>query len=137
MKVAFNVRLLRSPTLRGWNRYTINLLAELAALDIELFLYSDQPLHTSHLLKLPKDSYQMRISPPMRYILWEQYWLPKQCQKDRVDVLHCPVNFGLPFFSPCPTVLTLHDCIDQIYYSKTMDLYQQLSLANLQSKMYH
>ncbi|MEA5581272.1 glycosyltransferase family 1 protein [Nodularia harveyana UHCC-0300] len=137
MKVAFNARLLNSPTLRGWNRYTINLLVELSSLGIELFLYSDSPLHESHLAKLPKDSYQVRISPPMRYILWEQYWLPKQCEKDQVDILHCPMNFGLPWFSDCPRVLTLHDAIDQIYYSQNSPGSQKLNLANLQTKFYH
>jgi glycosyltransferase involved in cell wall biosynthesis len=136
MKVAFNARLLASPTLRGWNRYTINLLAELPALGVELFLYSDQPLHPSHLARLPKDSYQIRIAPPMRYVVWEQYWLPKQCEKDRVDILHCPQNFGLPWSSPCPRVLTLHDAIDQVYYSQHIT-WQQLNFANIQSQMYH
>ena len=137
MKIAFNARLLNSPTLRGWNRYTINLLVELSSLGIELFLYSDRPLHESHLAKLPKDSYQVRISPPMRYILWEQYWLPKQCEQDQVDILHCPLNFGLPWFSPCPRILTLHDAIDQIYYSQNIPWYQKLNLANLQTRFYH
>ncbi|WP_027404753.1 glycosyltransferase family 4 protein [Aphanizomenon flos-aquae] len=137
MKIAFNARLLNSPTLRGWNRYTINLLVELSSLGIELFLYSDRPLHESHLAKLPKDSYQVRISPPMRYILWEQYWLPKQCEQDQADILHCPLNFGLPWFSPCPRILTLHDAIDQIYYSQNIPWYQKLNLANLQTRFYH
>jgi glycosyltransferase involved in cell wall biosynthesis len=30
-------------------------------------------------------------------------------------VLHCPFNFGLPWFAPCPRILTLHDAIDQVY----------------------
>ncbi|MFK0729849.1 MAG: glycosyltransferase family 4 protein [Gloeotrichia echinulata GP01] len=137
MKVAFNARLLNFPTLRGWNRYTINLLVELSSLGIELFLYSDNALHESHLSKLPKDSYQVRISPPMRYIGWEQYWLPKQCEKDKVDILHCPMNFGLPWSSPCPRVLTLHDAIDQIYYAQQKPWYEQLSLADIQNKFYH
>ncbi|MEA5575976.1 glycosyltransferase family 1 protein [Anabaena sp. UHCC 0451] len=137
MKIAFNTRLLNSPTLRGWNRYTINLLIELSSLDIELFLYSDSPLHESHLAKLPKDSYQIRISPPMRYILWEQYWLPKQCKEDQIDILHCPMNFGLPWFSPCPRVLTLHDAIDQIYYSQDRPWFQKFSLTNIQNNFYH
>jgi glycosyltransferase involved in cell wall biosynthesis len=136
MKVGFNTRLLVSPTLRGWNRYTINLLAELPALGVQLFLYSDQPLHPSHLARLPKDSYQVRIAPPMRYVLWEQYWLPKQCEKDRVDILHCPQNFGLPWSSPCPRVLTLHDAIDQVYYSQHIT-WQQWNFANIQNQMYH
>lgn len=137
MRVAFNARLLTSPTLRGWNRYTINLLQELAAVGIKLFLYSDQPLHPTLLERLPPDSYQVRISPPMRYVFWEQYWLPKQCEKDKVDILHCPMNFGLPWSSPCPRVLTLHDAIDQVYYSQDKPWYKQLSLADVQNKMYH
>ena len=137
MKIAFNARLLKSPTLRGWNRYTINLLVELSLLGIEVFLYSDSPLHESHLAKLSKNSYQVRISPPMRYLTWEQYWLPKQCKKDQVDILHCPMNFGLPWSSPCPRVLTLHDAIDQIYYSHYQPWYQRLTLPNIQSEFYH
>jgi hypothetical protein len=136
MKVAFNARLLAAPTLRGWNRYTINLLAELPALGVQLFLYSDQPLHPSHLARLPKDSYQVRIAPPMRYVLWEEYWLPKQCEKDRVDILHCPQNFGLPWSSPCPRLLTLHDAIDQVYYSQPIT-WQQLNFADIQNQIYH
>ena len=137
MRVAFNARLLAAPTLRGWNRYTVNLLAELPALGIELFLYSEQPLHPSHLARLPKDSYQVRIAGPMRYLLWEQYWLPKQCEKDKIDILHCPLNFGLPWSSPCPSVLTLHDAIDWIYYSHTTTWRQRLSLAHTQIHLYH
>jgi len=137
LKIAFNARLLKSPTIRGWNRYTINLLQELSALDIKLFLYSDQPLHPVYLERLPKDSYQVCISPPMRYIFWEQYWLPKQCEKDRVDILHCPINFGLPWSNHCPRILTLHDIIDQVYYTSDKLGYRKLSLAGLQNRMYH
>ncbi len=137
MKVAFNARLLTSPTLRGWNRYTINLLVELPPLGVEIFLYSDRPLHESHLAKLPKDSYQVRIAPLMRYISWEQYWLPKQCEKDKIDILHCPFNFGLPWSSPCPRVLTLHDAIDLVYYSQSKTWQQQFNFAERQTRMYH
>ncbi|MEH1928094.1 glycosyltransferase family 4 protein [Nostoc sp.] len=137
MRVAFNARILSSPTLRGWNRYTINLLVELSSLDIQLFLYSDSPLHESHLIKLPKDGYQVYVAPPMHYVFWEQYWLPKQCEKDKVDILHCPMNFGLPWSSLCPRVLTLHDAIDQVYYFQDKPWYQQFSLTNIQNKIYH
>lgn len=137
MKVAFNARLLASPTLRGWNRYTVNLLTELAMVGVQLFLYSDRLLHPSHLSRLPKDSYRVRISPPMNYMFWEQYWLPKQCEKDQVDILHCPLNFGLPWSSSCPRVLTLHDAIDQVYYYQNITWWQQLSLAHIQNQMYH
>jgi hypothetical protein len=84
MRIAYNARLLADASLRGWNRYTINLLAELPALGVELFLYSDRPLHDSHLARLPQGSYQVRVAPPMRYTRWEQYWVPRQCSRDRV-----------------------------------------------------
>jgi glycosyltransferase involved in cell wall biosynthesis len=49
----------------------------------------------------------------MPYDRWEQFWLPAQSKRDGVQLLHCPLNFGLPYFSHCPRVLTLHDAIDQ------------------------
>jgi glycosyltransferase involved in cell wall biosynthesis len=137
MKVGFNARLLEDPSLRGWNRYTINLLVELANLGIELVLYSNRPLHDSHLAKLPPGSYQVKIAPRMPYFWWEQYWLPQQCAKDRVDILHCPFNFGLPWFSHCPRILTLHDAIDQIYYDQNRRYYQNFNWFYLQNKFYH
>jgi len=136
MKVAFNARLLYAPTLRGWNRYTVNLLAELPKLGVELYLYSDRPIHPDHLARLPTDSYQIRLSENLRYPVWEQYWLPQQCQKDAVDILHSPFNFGLPWFCPCPRVLTLHDAIDYVYSCKPSKWYQKLHPQALQMRLY-
>lgn len=113
MRVAFNARLLYDPTLRGWNRYTVNLIAELLSLGVEAFLYADRPLHSDHLDRLSGGNRQVRVAPPMRYIWWEHRWLPHQCRLDDVELLHCPFNFGLPAFSHCPRVLTLHDAIGQ------------------------
>lgn len=131
-----NARLLCAPALRGWGRYTINLLAELPALGTELFLYSDHPLHADHLSRLPKGSYSVRVAPPMRYFRWEQQWLPRQCAVDRADVLHSPFNFGLPWSSCCPRVLTLHDAIDHIYYRRRTPWRQRAHPKALQSWLY-
>ena len=113
LKIAINARLLAAPNVRGWNRYTVNLLAALPAQGVELFLYSDAELSPEHLARLPAGSYQVRVAPPMKYLRWEQRWLPAQCAVDGVDVLHSPFNFGLPWSSECPRVLTLHDAIDR------------------------
>jgi glycosyltransferase involved in cell wall biosynthesis len=137
MKIAFNARLLSSPTLRGWNRYTINLLAELPRLGIELYLYSDKPIDPTHLNRLPQNSYKIRVSSSMRYFIWEQFWLPKQCKKDQVELLHCPINFGLPWSSSCPRLLTLHDAIDYLYYNQKAALEQQFNPVYWQSHSYH
>jgi glycosyltransferase involved in cell wall biosynthesis len=136
MKIGFNARLLSAPSLRGWNRYTVNLLAELTALEVQVILYADQPIHLSHLERLSAGSYQVRVAPPMRYLQWEQVWLPQQCAVDQVDILHCPFNFGLPWFSPCPRVLTLHDAIDQVYYGPQLSWGERLSAGHLLNQAY-
>ena len=137
MRVGVNARILRSATLRGWSRYTVNLLAELPAFGIELFLYSDQPLKEEHLARLPSGSYQVRVATPMRYPVWEQYWLPRRCATDRVDVLHSPLNFGLPWTSRCPRVLTLHDAIGQFRHPGQALRRGRLAWDSLQIGLYH
>jgi glycosyltransferase involved in cell wall biosynthesis len=109
LRVGFNARLLASETLRGWNRYLVSLLAELPALGVEPFLYSHQPLHERHLRNLPDGGYQVRVSKPMTYLAWQEYWLPRQCRQDALDIFHSPFHFGLPCRADCACVLTLHD----------------------------
>ena len=109
LRVGFNARLLASETLRGWNRYLVSLLAELPALGVEPFLYSHQPLHERHLRNLPRGAYQVRVSKPMTYLAWQEYWLPRQCRQDALDIFHSPFHFGLPCRANCACVLTLHD----------------------------
>jgi glycosyltransferase involved in cell wall biosynthesis len=115
LRVGFNARLLAWPDLRGWNRYTVNLLAALPDAGVEPVLYSDRPIDPDHLARLPAGSYAVRVGEVRPYLRWEQAWLPRACGRDRVDALHAPANFGLPWSSPCPRVLTLHDAIGQVY----------------------
>jgi glycosyltransferase involved in cell wall biosynthesis len=73
----------------------------------------------------------------MRYPVWEQYWLPRQCSRDRVDLLHCPWNFGLPWSCPCPRVLTLHDAIDTVYAAPRQSSLAALRPAAWRSRLHH
>jgi glycosyltransferase involved in cell wall biosynthesis len=125
LRVGFNAYLLRDANLRGWNRYTVNLLAALPAYGVRPILYSREPIHRDHLARLPADSYEVRVAPPMRYGVWENLWLPRQLRIDRIDVFHSPFNYGLPWSTPCPRVLTLHDAIDQIYYLRQARWWQR------------
>ncbi len=137
MRVAFNARGLSDGTLRGWTRYTVNLLAELSRQGIELFLYTDKRLHQDHLSRLKPETYRVVESPPMRYVKWEQVWLPRQCAADGVDILHTPINFGLPWRSPCLRVMTLHDAIDMIYYRARTRWWKKLAPSDIRSYAYH
>lgn len=113
VKVAFNARTLGAASLRGFNRYTVNLLSHLAERGVELLLCSDRAIHETHLQRLPESSFQVRLATGMPYLRWEQAWLPRQCAADGADLLHSPINFGLPWSSSCPRVLTLHDAFGQ------------------------
>ena len=116
MIVGVNAMSLTDPRVRGWSRYAVNLLRELSKLGVGLRLYARTPLHPAHLDALGPGDCEVRVAPPMRYALWEQGWLPRQCRRDGVTLLHSPHNFGLPVVCPVPRVLTLHDAIDSVYH---------------------
>jgi len=137
LRVAFNARGLSDGTLRGWNRYTVNLLSELSRIGIELFLYTDKRLHEDHLARLIPGTYRVVQAPAMRYVKWEQAWLPRQCALDEVDILHTPINFGVPWRSPCARVMTLHDAIDTVYYRARTRWWKKLRPRDFQSYLYH
>ncbi len=54
----------------------------------------------------------MRAGSAGSLAAWENVWLPLNCARDRVSVIHAPTNWGLPLFSRPARVLTLHDAID-------------------------
>jgi glycosyltransferase involved in cell wall biosynthesis len=137
VRVGGNARLLAEPQIRGWSRYTLNLLQELSRLGVELFLYSDLPFHPEHRERLTAPNVHFREAMVGRYVRWEQVWLPRACEKDGVDLLHSPSNFGLPWSSRCPRVLTLHDAIDRVYYASRLPLSDRLRPRYLQSRLMH
>lgn len=47
----------------------------------------------------------------IRRLVWENSALPLQLGRRQVDVFHCTNNYGIPLFSPCPSVLTVHDFV--------------------------
>jgi len=75
-------------------------------------LFTDRALNPEFLAQLWPGSFRIVQSPAMRYLAWEQAWLPFACARERVEVLHAPANYGLPFVGGRPQVLTLHDAID-------------------------
>jgi glycosyltransferase involved in cell wall biosynthesis len=51
--------------------------------------------------------------PPAR-VLWEQTAQPWGVWRNRLDLLHVPVNVG-PVIAPCPVVVTIHDLSFYLY----------------------
>lgn len=137
LRVGINASLLHAPSLRGWNRYTINLATALAAQGVDLVLYARRPIHRLFLDRLPADRITERVAPPMRYLAWEQRWLPRQCARDGVDLFHSPFNFGLPWSSPCPRILTLHDAIDRAFTARRPTWRERWSRGAVVSGLLH
>jgi glycosyltransferase involved in cell wall biosynthesis len=50
----------------------------------------------------------MPTTAPIARILWEQLVLPALAVRDRLDLLHCPLNVQ-PVATTCPVALTIHD----------------------------
>jgi len=137
MRVGIIARLMDTPHLRGWNRYTQNLVEGLAQRGVELVLYSQNPVHPVYLARLPEGSFQLRTAPGMRLIRWQHRWLPGRCAEDGVDVLHGPFNFGMPWTAPCPRVLTLHDAIDVAYSDAQSPKPRRIDLNELRARLDH
>src|SRR6187402_1006934 len=119
MRVGFNARTLAAPHVRGWTRYAVQLLRHLPEFGVELVLFTDQKLNDEHMAVLRPGSYHVVQSPAMRYLAWEQGWLPFACARFEVSLLHAPANYGLPLVITCPRILTLHDAIDVAFEPST------------------
>jgi glycosyltransferase involved in cell wall biosynthesis len=108
MKIAFDASTIS--TQGGPRTYVLGLLDALFRIDREndyLVFYNDP----AHLGRFPgaKEIVLPGKSPLAR--LWREHvLLPLACRREQVDLVHCPKS-AIPFFSPCPTVVTLHDLI--------------------------
>jgi glycosyltransferase involved in cell wall biosynthesis len=90
----------------------------------QYFVYAqpDNDTNTLH----STDSVKVQLRGPALYPIWEQYILPKESKKDKIDLLHCTSNTA-PITINVPLVVTIHDII---YLEKKVSnkgvLYQKL-----------
>jgi len=108
LRVVCDARCLADVSVRGYARYTIELLAALRERDeVELVLATDVPLD------LPNDLTGLEIRTVGAGREWqrEQRGLPKLVEDAGADVLLAPANRGLPLLGG-PSVLTLHDAVE-------------------------
>jgi len=136
MKIALNARVMAAETVRGWSRYTINLLDGLMKAGHEIFLFSDQPINQKW---IPHHGgfCQVTLRSGRNYLDWEQRVLARLCDEHRIDVLHCPTNYGLPFFCKAKKVLTLHDAIERAFYGNIKSLRRRLHPVEIKLRALH
>lgn len=100
-------RSLTSPVLRGWDRYTVGLASELVkrGTQVTLFYQEGKPLHPDHVREIGCETVGLHSSKGLQ---WEQVTLPRALRRGGYDVYHAPAEHGVPWFCPCPAVLTIH-----------------------------
>ena len=110
MRVGINARLLASPDIRGFNRYTAELVRALAATGrVDLVLFSDAPIHRRHAL----DALPAVVGAVRPQLRWQHGWLPGALKAERIELFHAPAHWGVPWRSACPVVVTIHDLADR------------------------
>ncbi|HVW95310.1 MAG TPA: glycosyltransferase family 1 protein [Mucilaginibacter sp.] len=76
------------------------------------------------------------------YFIWEQYFLPKACEKLKADILHCTANTA-PLNVDVPLILTLHDVIflersplksKGSWYQRLGNVYRSLIVSRIAKK---
>lgn len=108
MKIAIDASTIS--TQGGPRAYVLGLLDALGRIDREndyVVFYND-PIHLGRFpwareIVLPGKS-------PLHRLWREHVALPLACRREGVDLLHGPKS-ALPLWSPCPTLVTLHDLI--------------------------
>lgn len=133
--VGINARTLSAAVPRGWSRYTSNLCRALIETGkVHLYLFSDRPLHPDRLVGWDPQSYQTVVKKGWSYLQWEQWVLPRLCKTYGVQVLHCPVHYGLPMLGSFGKVLTLHDAIEVAYVDPKLTVTERLSPKRLYAR---
>lgn len=114
LTVAFDARSLASPVLRGWDRYTIGLIRALRSrrVDVTLLCRERAPVHPSHVATLGLPVMKVADAGGLS---WEQVALPLALRRGHFALYHAPAEHGVPLFSPCPVVLTLHSATAHSY----------------------
>jgi glycosyltransferase involved in cell wall biosynthesis len=112
MRIAFDGTTL-TPGRTGVGYYTEHLLQHLAAHgNDEVVVLSNRPVETTR--PLPPRTLVTATTVPLPRVLWLQAVAPRVLRRLRPDVVHF-TNGMMPFFSPVPTVVTIHDMSLTLY----------------------
>ena len=108
MRIAIDARMLKAGTMHGIARYVHELISCLRTAGGKhrffIFVNEDSPLES---MVLPSN--MELITARTRWIsLSEQIELPNLLRRLRADLFHSP-SFVAPFYSPCKTIMTIHD----------------------------
>jgi glycosyltransferase involved in cell wall biosynthesis len=111
MRVAIDARKLHD---FGIGTYIRNILRHLARIDQVseyVLLCAAADMHVAPTLG---PNFRAVLEPSPNYSIREQWHVPLVLQRERPDVYHAP-HYVLPAAVPCPSVVTIHDCIHLMF----------------------
>jgi len=118
IKIAIYGRTFHDPHLRGFSRYTANLLDSLFEFldDFEIYIVSDLPIHPFFNNRY-SSKFKIIENHKWPSILWHNFYLPLWLYYNKIDIFHSTINTGLPLlkFGKVQYVATIHDLIS--YYN--------------------
>ncbi|MEZ6115780.1 MAG: glycosyltransferase family 1 protein [Pirellulaceae bacterium] len=114
LKIAMDGRSLTAKVPRGWDRYIVELAKQLVAADVDVTLLYRQrePIRISYVQQIGCSAVAVADKSGMH---WEQVALPAWLKANQIDVYHAPAERGVPLWSPCPVVLTMHSVTEKSY----------------------
>ena len=136
MRLGFDARILAHPY-NGISTYLLNLIHGFQRKGItEIFLFTDKPVF---------EGYEGGIQGTQKIVFgqqmrknWARWLLPFHLAKNKIDLYHATWNIGVPFWSPCPVVVTIYDLFPLLFPSSDFgkqwkyqwNLFIDLSRAN-------
>ncbi|MBA4852669.1 glycosyltransferase family 1 protein [Emticicia sp. BO119] len=126
MRIGIEAQRIFRPKKHGMDIVILEILRQLQQIETphEYYAYA-QPYEDTNTLHSTKNV-KVKFSGPTSYPVWEQYLLPRETKKDKVDLLHCTSNTA-PLNINIPLVVTIHDIIYlEKRVSKNNVLYQRL-----------
>jgi glycosyltransferase involved in cell wall biosynthesis len=134
MKIAFDARVI-SDKMHGMARYAYNLILNLAQIDAEnkYVLISGNEI-LNKLCEKHKNVSIVKCNAPL-YSLREQIQIPLILRKEKPDLFHSP-TFSTPMFSPCKTIITVHDLIHLVFGGYFHKLYYRFLASRVKKYPY-
>ncbi len=134
MKIVFDARVISHKT-HGMARYAYNLIVTLARLDNgnEYVLISGNEDLRGFCANYKNFKFLKCLTP--LYSIQEQVQIPLILSRERPDIYHSP-TFSTPFFSPCKTIITIHDLIHLVYGNYFHKLYYRFVGSKVKKNPY-
>lgn len=127
MKVAIDMRALPRTGIGNYSQALLEGLPKLFPAIIKTLSVSDEVI----ISRQKRRGYLDRL----RGLWWEQQKLPDVLHENQVDILHNPMNHGLPIKQVCKSVVTIHDVIPLVYREQYLKTFVERTYYNLALKV--